>query len=91
MSTLAPGTQFQRDELQQMLSLAVGKDTGLAARVIAGLSESGLPIEDFHLARPSLDDVFLELTGHSTADAGVTMDPTTTSTTDSPIREAPLA
>ena len=91
MSTLAPGTQFQRDELQQMLSLAVGKDTGLAARVIAGLSEAGLPIEDFHLARPSLDDVFLELTGHSTADAGVTMDPTTTSTTDSPIREAPLA
>lgn len=91
MTTLAPGTQVHRDESQQTLSLAVDKDTALAARVIAALSDSGLSIEDFHLARPSLDDVFLELTGHSTDDAEVSMDPAAPSTTDSSLREAPLA
>jgi ABC-2 type transport system ATP-binding protein len=32
------------------------------------LSQSGVDIADFRLDRPSLDDVFLALTGHGTED-----------------------
>jgi ABC-type uncharacterized transport system ATPase subunit len=41
----------------------VGQDTAMAARAIAALTTDGIAIEDFHLERPSLDDVFLTLTG----------------------------
>ncbi|MFW0788215.1 ATP-binding cassette domain-containing protein [Gordonia sp. CPCC 205333] len=44
---------------------------GLAdlTRVIGWFDESGIAIDDLGLARPSLDDVFLSLTGHRTEDA----------------------
>jgi len=89
LAGLAPGTQVQRDDAQNTLSLGVDQDTALAARVIASLSDSGLSIEDFHMARPSLDDVFLALTGHSTADASD--DEPVPTRNDPALREAPLA
>ncbi len=47
------------------LRVAVGTDTELAARAVAELASAGIVVEDFHLDRPSLDDVFLALTGHA--------------------------
>jgi len=47
------------------LDVEVGRDTEYAARVVAALSEEGIAVEEFRLQRPSLDDVFLSLTGHT--------------------------
>ena len=55
------------DAATRTVSIPVGQDTELAARVIAGLNDASITIEDFHLERPSLDDVFLALTGHGVA------------------------
>jgi ABC-2 type transport system ATP-binding protein len=73
----------QRAEAERVLSQALGvpvhleSDPGrLAARIfdseratqaLAELSRSGIDISDFALAQPSLDEVFLALTGHPTA------------------------
>ncbi|MGI9022254.1 MAG: ATP-binding cassette domain-containing protein [Acidimicrobiales bacterium] len=39
-------------------------DAGLAADALAALSRSGVRIADFSVGQPSLDEVFLALTGH---------------------------
>lgn len=41
-------------------------------RVAAWFDESGIAIDDLGLARPSLDDVFLSLTGHRAEDTTIT-------------------
>jgi ABC-2 type transport system ATP-binding protein len=46
-------------------------DMALATRALADLSQSGIALADFSLGQPSLDEVFLTLTGHTAdADAG---------------------
>jgi daunorubicin resistance ABC transporter ATP-binding subunit len=62
--------QIRVDPAQRTVSLPVDGDTAVAAAAIARLSEAGVAIEDFHLNRPSLDDVFLVLTGHGTGPTG---------------------
>ena len=55
------------------LSAACPPDPQRAAEAIAELSRSGIAIADFALGQPSLDEVFLALTGHPAeeeADAG---------------------
>ncbi len=52
-----------RDEQRHTVVLPVEDDTAVAARAIAILAEGSVDIADFHLERPSLDDVFLSLTG----------------------------
>jgi ABC-2 type transport system ATP-binding protein len=39
-----------------------------AARLVAGLSEGGIEIGGFSVGNPSLDEVFLALTGHPAED-----------------------
>lgn len=48
-----------------ILSVPVS-DTGLAAAAVAGLSRHGIALDEFSLTRPSLDEVFIALTGHTT-------------------------
>jgi ABC-2 type transport system ATP-binding protein len=62
---VAGGLDVRGDAIHRTVSLPVEHDTALAAAAIAALSGDGIPIEDFHLNRPSLDDVFLALTGHA--------------------------
>ncbi|MCV2487787.1 ATP-binding cassette domain-containing protein [Geodermatophilus sp. YIM 151500] len=74
----------RRAEAAQILEAAVGgvllapdaaaltvkcPDAGRAALGVAALTRAGVGIAEFSLARPSLDEVFLALTGH-TADDG---------------------
>jgi ABC-2 type transport system ATP-binding protein len=61
---LAPPEGVAVDEQTRTVSMPVDHDTTLAATAIAELSGADIDIEDFHLNRPSLDDVFLALTGH---------------------------
>ncbi|WP_165985299.1 ATP-binding cassette domain-containing protein [Streptomyces sp. YIM 98790] len=42
----------------------------LLAEIIRELDSRGVPIDDIGLRRPTLDDVFLSLTGHTAEDAG---------------------
>jgi ABC-2 type transport system ATP-binding protein len=39
-------------------------DAGRAAEAVADLTRAGVQIADFSLGQPSLDEVFLALTGH---------------------------
>ncbi|WP_435082968.1 ATP-binding cassette domain-containing protein [Gordonia hongkongensis] len=47
-------------------------------RVAAWFDESGISVDDFGLSRPSLDDVFLSLTGHRAEESSNTDDTDTT-------------
>jgi ABC-2 type transport system ATP-binding protein len=56
-----------------------------AIDVLIGLREQQIAIESMTVQKPSLDEVFLALTGHDTSEA----DPTTDPTTDSASGEQP--
>jgi ABC-2 type transport system ATP-binding protein len=73
----------QRPEAERILSRELGTvhleadpaalsascaDSDRAAEAIADLSRSGIRIADFSLGQPSLDEVFLALTGHTAED-----------------------
>jgi ABC-2 type transport system ATP-binding protein len=48
-------------------------DPGRAVDALAGLTGAGIPVASFALGQPSLDQVFLALTGHSTRPATTTI------------------
>ena len=66
---IRPTAAVRTDPAACLLAVTVDDDTALAAEVIAALSSAECTVEDFRLARPSLDDVFLALTGHTTGAA----------------------
>jgi ABC-2 type transport system ATP-binding protein len=43
-------------------------DADLAADVLIGLRQGGVGVASLSVQRPTLDEVFLALTGHGTAD-----------------------
>jgi ABC-2 type transport system ATP-binding protein len=51
------------------VSVPVRSGTSVLAEVVRRLDASGVEIADLALRRPTLDDVFLKLTGHAAADA----------------------
>ncbi|MEM9654936.1 MAG: ATP-binding cassette domain-containing protein [Actinomycetota bacterium] len=62
------GQRPRLDAETGVVSIPVGADTALASRLVAEFSEASIPIDDFGFRRPTLDHVFLALTGH-TADS----------------------
>ena len=74
----------QRPEAEELLDRALGAvilepdpaalsascaDADRAAEAVAELARSGVRIADFALGQPSLDEVFLALTGHQAEEA----------------------
>lgn len=53
---------------QQLVSVRV-TDRSLLAKAIVALDEAGVEVDDLSLRRPSLDEVFLALTGHVAEEA----------------------
>ena len=55
-----------------LVRLTVRRRAGALVEAVNRLSEAGVDVEDLELRRPTLDDVFLTLTGHAadTSDAG---------------------
>jgi ABC-2 type transport system ATP-binding protein len=53
---------------------ATGADAERAAIAVAELARAGVPLADFSLQQPSLDEVFLALTGHAAEDASALSD-----------------
>ncbi|WP_374212857.1 ATP-binding cassette domain-containing protein [Frankia sp. CiP3] len=54
------------DERAKRLTAPADGGTRKLAAVIRALDEAGIVLDDFGLRRPTLDDVFLTLTGHAT-------------------------
>ena len=55
--------------VDQRLTVPIDGGAGALTAALRGLDEAGVELLDVGLRRPSLDDVFLALTGHSTLDA----------------------
>ena len=50
------------------VTVAVRDTHGVIVEAVRRLSDSGIDVEDLALRRPTLDDVFLALTGHAASD-----------------------
>jgi ABC-2 type transport system ATP-binding protein len=60
------GLAAERPELEDgVLHVAVRQRRGMIAEAVQLLNEAGIGIDDIALRRPTLDDVFLKLTGHA--------------------------
>jgi ABC-2 type transport system ATP-binding protein len=63
------------DAVSGRMLMPVADGPAVLAEVAARLTRSGLRVADLALRRPTLDDVFLALTGHPTAAAAETAEP----------------
>jgi ABC-2 type transport system ATP-binding protein len=64
IAALSAVGQARVDEHRATIALQVGDGIGGIARAAAALSAANVDVADFALRRPTLDDVFLSLTGH---------------------------
>ena len=58
------GAEAHVDDVMNRVSVAVTAGSGVLPEVVRSLDAEGISIIDLALKRPSLDDVFLSLTGH---------------------------
>lgn len=66
------GSAADVDPAAQRISAVVPDRVSALTELVRALDDSGLVVDDIALRRPTLDDVFLRLTGHRTAEeAGV--------------------
>ncbi|HUS26360.1 MAG TPA: ATP-binding cassette domain-containing protein [Nevskiaceae bacterium] len=63
---IVDGEELQIDREQRILSIASKGGTATFRRIMQRLEDAGIEVESFSLHRPTLDDVFLSLTGHAT-------------------------
>lgn len=61
------GQALQTDEKKRTISLATGGTVSEVKRVLDYMDKSGIEVEALSLHKPTLDDVFLDLTGHGAA------------------------
>src|SRR5215831_764262 len=66
LQTLQPHGTGRVDAERRLLTIPVPTDSGLLPGVVRELDMVGVRLDDLRLRRPSLDDVFLTLTGHTT-------------------------
>jgi ABC-2 type transport system ATP-binding protein len=58
------GEALQADAKRRLISIATGGTVGEVKRVLDHMAAHGIEIETLSLHKPTLDDVFLQLTGH---------------------------
>jgi len=59
------------DDHTRRVTVPTSRGAGALVQVVRDLDEAGIGIDDIGLRRPTLDDVFLSLTGHATAEGEV--------------------
>jgi ABC-2 type transport system ATP-binding protein len=64
VAALAPLAEERPAAAGGVLSVAVPRRSGIVAEVVRQLDHAGVAIDDIALHRPTLDDVFMTLTGH---------------------------
>jgi ABC-2 type transport system ATP-binding protein len=62
------------DEQTRTLTAPVSGGSGVLTEVLRGLDANSIPVLDVGLRRPTLDDVFLTLTGHGAEEATAAAD-----------------
>jgi ABC-2 type transport system ATP-binding protein len=73
-AALGPNTTVDRGRRRVSVPATSGTDDLVAA--VGALRRAGVRVEDVALRRPTLDDVFLALTGHTTSDTEPDPEPT---------------
>jgi ABC-2 type transport system ATP-binding protein len=66
---LAPMSDEAPDAEGNLVKLSVRERSGTIVEAVHRLSEAGVGVDDLALRRPTLDDVFLALTGHTAEEA----------------------
>ncbi|HUZ00609.1 MAG TPA: ATP-binding cassette domain-containing protein [Thermomicrobiaceae bacterium] len=56
---------IQVEAERRAVTMPVDNGSGLLVTIVRGLDAAGVPIDDLALRRPTLDEVFLSLTGHA--------------------------
>ncbi len=64
MRKVGDGTDPTVDESDRSIAVPVSEGAGVLAEVVRQLDAADITIDDLALRRPTLDDVFLRLTGH---------------------------
>jgi ABC-2 type transport system ATP-binding protein len=59
----------QVDEVERTVTIPVRDTSGIVPVVVRLLDDAGIGVEDVAVRRPTLDDVFLQLTGHAAEEA----------------------
>lgn len=59
-------TESRSDLKQKMVTVSIKDDLAKAGEVLAELARDKIAVRQFSLSQPSLDEVFLALTGHAT-------------------------
>jgi ABC-2 type transport system ATP-binding protein len=80
----ALGDEVDIDEHARRLTVPTSGGSGALVRVIRELDAEQVAIDDIGLRRPTLDDVFLTLTGHTAEEAAAEADSETGEPTDEP-------
>ena len=65
-NSVVTGEAKEVDEEERKISIATDGTVSDLKRVLDAMSTAGVEVETFSLHKPTLDDVFLKLTGHST-------------------------
>ena len=65
-SSVVTGENKEVNEEERRISVATDGTVSDLKRVLDVMEENGIEVETFSLHKPTLDDVFLKLTGHST-------------------------
>ncbi len=58
----------ERVEVEPGWATVYGQGPRLASQIVLALEGQGYPLYDLHIQRPTLEDVFLNLTGHALRD-----------------------
>jgi daunorubicin resistance ABC transporter ATP-binding subunit len=71
------GERFEITLLQEQRTISVAAPGEVAdlARVADAVNEAGIPVDEIALRRPTLDDAFLALTGHTATEAAAESNP----------------
>jgi ABC-2 type transport system ATP-binding protein len=70
VEALAPMVAERPEASDGVVRMAMPRRGGAITEAVRRLDESGVAIDDVAVRRPTLDDVFLVLTGHAAADGG---------------------
>ena len=66
--------EIQVNMLDRQLIVPVSQGAQILAAVVRDLDAASIPVDDLALRRPTLDDVFLSLTGHATTTGDLSLD-----------------
>ena len=66
--------EIQVNMLDRQLIVPVSQGAQILAAVVRDLDAANIPVDDLALRRPTLDDVFLSLTGHATTTGDLSLD-----------------